>query len=138
MLLFREVSHPSVGRNRFSSKVGNCISKAGRKHGGSLESEPQSPGWCMAQMGRRCPPRPPPRVTPLPSRLDAAVALPRDQPEWRRSANRARGDGRKKSPSHNSSAAGENNVLDPRPPRQGPAFIYIRLNSLPVASQVGQ
>ena len=58
--------------------------------------------WCMAQMGRRCPP---PRVTPLPSRLDAAVVPPGDQPEWRRSANRARGDGRKKSPSYNSSTS---------------------------------
>ena len=55
LLLFSEVSHPSVGLNQFCSKVGKCISKAGRKHGGSLESELLSPAWCMAQMGRRCP-----------------------------------------------------------------------------------
>ena len=123
MLLFREVSHPSVGLNQFCSKVGKCISKAGRKYGGSLESELLSPVWCMAQMGRRCPrPRHPELYHGLPG-WTLPWPLPGDQPDWRRSANRARADGRKKSPSHSSSTSGKTMHRIPGPQGRGhPSF----------------
>ena len=65
-----------------------------------VNRSPQGGVWLRWEGGA-----PPPRVTPLPSRLGAAVVPPGNQPEWRRSANRARGDGRKKSPSYNSSTS---------------------------------